>query len=270
MSKDAYYFSHDANARNDPKIIQMLSVYKAEGYGWYWMLIEMMREQENYRLSIKSKYAVNAYARELDADAERLQQYIDDCVNEFTCDGKGIFDKNDEYLWSESLLRRMKIKDGIAEKARQAALIRWGKVEDEAETSESIASASEINASVMQRKERKVKEKKERKRKENKGATTIAGHEVEVNWLIDLNQEFVEIDFYQELKKFEDYWTGGRRKLKNVRLALRKWMIKAMEFFKEKHPGTDTKFTKGKYGHMVATTAADLERLRTERARRNQ
>jgi len=264
MSKDAYYFSHDANARNDPKIIQMLSVYKAEGYGWYWMLIEMMREQENYKLSIKSKYAVNAYARELDADAERLQQYIDDCVNEFTCDGKGIFDKNDEYLWSESLLRRMRIKDGIAEKARQAALIRWGKDE----ISESIAPASNKDASAMQRKERK--ERKEKETKENKDTTTIAGHEVEANWLIDLNQEFVEIDFYQELKKFEDYWTGGRRKLKNVRLALRKWMIKAMEFFKEKHPGTDTKFTKGKYGHMVATTATDLERLRVERARRNQ
>ena len=31
--KDAYFFSHDCNARNDPKILALRSVYGAEGYG---------------------------------------------------------------------------------------------------------------------------------------------------------------------------------------------------------------------------------------------
>lgn len=31
--KDAYFFAHDCNARNDPKILALRSVYGAEGYG---------------------------------------------------------------------------------------------------------------------------------------------------------------------------------------------------------------------------------------------
>ncbi len=31
--KDAYYFPHDCNARNDPKILALRSVFGAEGYG---------------------------------------------------------------------------------------------------------------------------------------------------------------------------------------------------------------------------------------------
>ena len=46
--KDAYYFPHDCNARNDPKILALRSVFGAEGYGVYWMLIEILREQPDY------------------------------------------------------------------------------------------------------------------------------------------------------------------------------------------------------------------------------
>jgi len=47
MKKDAYYFSHDSNARHDPNICEMRLNYGMEGYGLYWVMIEMMREQEN-------------------------------------------------------------------------------------------------------------------------------------------------------------------------------------------------------------------------------
>ena len=47
--KDAYFFSHDCNARNDPKILALRSVYGAEGYGVYFMLVEILREQPEYQ-----------------------------------------------------------------------------------------------------------------------------------------------------------------------------------------------------------------------------
>ena len=65
MSKDAYYFSHDANARRDPRIAQMMSVYGFEGYGWYWALVEMMREQAQYKLDISGKYFYHGLSNEL-------------------------------------------------------------------------------------------------------------------------------------------------------------------------------------------------------------
>jgi hypothetical protein len=43
--KDAYYFSHDTNARNDPKIAAMRQSYGVEGYGLYWIVVEMLAER---------------------------------------------------------------------------------------------------------------------------------------------------------------------------------------------------------------------------------
>ena len=48
MSKDAYYFPHDSNARHDPKIVAMTAVYGMAGYGYYWAIIEILREQKDY------------------------------------------------------------------------------------------------------------------------------------------------------------------------------------------------------------------------------
>jgi len=40
MSKDAYYFSHDANAQDDEKILDLRADYGWEGYGLFWAVIE--------------------------------------------------------------------------------------------------------------------------------------------------------------------------------------------------------------------------------------
>ena len=48
--KDAYYFSHDSNARNDEKIMAMRSVYGLPGYAMYFMIVEILREQSNYKI----------------------------------------------------------------------------------------------------------------------------------------------------------------------------------------------------------------------------
>jgi len=151
MAKDAYYFSHDSNASQDPKILVMCSVYKAEGYGWYWMLVEMMREQEDYRLPIKGKYIINALALKMYADAERLHQFIDDCVKEFD-----LFKTDDSFIWSESLIKRMQGFDIKREKARLSALKRWHKNEPE---------QCERNANVPKTDALRVKESKVNKSK---------------------------------------------------------------------------------------------------------
>lgn len=151
--KEAYYFSHDSNASQDPKILQMCSVYKAEGYGWYWMLIEMMRDQENYKLSLKGKYAYHALAMRMYCERNAIEQFINDCIYEF-----GLFISDGDFVWSESLINRMKIKDDKAEKARKSAQIRWGNYKNDANEEQSQcdgnANASENDAL----KESKLKE----------------------------------------------------------------------------------------------------------------
>ena len=123
--KDAYYFPHDCNARNDPKVLALRSVFGAEGYGVYFMTIEILREQPDYRLKV-TKYLYNALAMQMQVQADKVQEIIEACCNEFT-DGEGssLLVNDGEYLYSASLLRRMDRVDNVSEARRAAARKRW-------------------------------------------------------------------------------------------------------------------------------------------------
>jgi hypothetical protein len=151
--KDAYYFSHDANARNDPKILALRSVYGYEGYGWYWALIEMLREQRDYKLKLDGKYDCNAYAMQMQCTADAVKKFINDCIFEFE-----LFDSDGVYFWSNSLIRRMGLREEKSDKARKAALARWEK--DKEPHSERNADAMQTHSerNAIKGKESKVKE----------------------------------------------------------------------------------------------------------------
>lgn len=116
--KDAYYFSHDSNARHDPKIIQLKSKYGMKGYGWYWVIVEMLREQENYKLNLTDD--LDSIAIETMSEPEVISGFIGDCIKKFK-----LFKKEHHYFYSQSLVERMKIMEENREKRRKAAKIRW-------------------------------------------------------------------------------------------------------------------------------------------------
>jgi hypothetical protein len=100
----------------------MISAYGAQGYGWYWMIVEMLREQKDYKYPIKTKYAYNAIAQELRVDVDATVTFIEDCINEFS-----LLSSDGDYLWSNSLADRMKPLDDRRRQARDAANARWNK-----------------------------------------------------------------------------------------------------------------------------------------------
>lgn len=104
--KDAYYFSHDSNSRHDFKIQALRSVYGMRGYGMYWVIIEMMRDTEDYKLPLNQKIVHIALSRELECTPEEAKQFINDCIYEF-----GLFTADESHFWSDSLVRRMEIKN---------------------------------------------------------------------------------------------------------------------------------------------------------------
>lgn len=159
VSKDAYYFSHDCNARRDPKILEMRSVYGMEGFGWYWVLVEMLREQTDYKLKLSR---CNGYAFEMQCTPDAAKKFIDDCINEFE-----LFVTDGEYFWSESLLRRMKEREQKSEQAKAAAKARWEKKsKDKGEESASNADAMQTHSdrNAIKGKESKVNKSKEKEK----------------------------------------------------------------------------------------------------------
>ena len=114
--KDAYYFPHDSNAHDDPKISKMFLAFEsAVGYGIYWVIIEMLRNEKNYKLKT-SDYDAIAYK------SHSGVEQVEDVVCSY---GLFSFDENNEYFWSESLLSRMMDVDIKREKAKASANIRW-------------------------------------------------------------------------------------------------------------------------------------------------
>lgn len=131
MAKDVYYFSHDSNARHDPKITAMRSVYGIEGVGRFWVLVEMMREADAFKLSLTGKYVWNAYAKQMEckSDADAMQ-FINDCIEEFD-----LFASDGQFFWSRSLLRRMDKKEQVKQKRIDAANARWNKTAPDQDSS---------------------------------------------------------------------------------------------------------------------------------------
>jgi hypothetical protein len=112
--KDTTYFSHDSDARNDLKCKALIKKYGMEGYGMYWVVIELMRSQEGYKLP-KKEYVYQGICDEIGKDIQFVKQFLDDCSNIFE-----LFISNGEYFFSQSLLDRMKKKDEKSEKNRKA------------------------------------------------------------------------------------------------------------------------------------------------------
>lgn len=100
MVKETYYFSHDSNAITDTKILNMRADYGLEGYGLYWVILEMMRGEKEYMLDLnKNTYRAVKTLSNTNIDVEK---YIDDCINDYK-----LFAVKDNKFYSESFLNRM-------------------------------------------------------------------------------------------------------------------------------------------------------------------
>mgnify|MGYP000509989054 CR=1 FL=1 len=101
--KDAYYFSHDANAQNDPNIVKLLFKHGWSGYGLYWAIIEKLRNEPEYIMD--TDYDMIAYALRTNSDL------IESIIGDFN-----LFVIEKECFYSPSLKRRMGRLDEIKEK----------------------------------------------------------------------------------------------------------------------------------------------------------
>lgn len=118
--KDAYYFPHDCNAKDDPKCVLLIEQLGLEGYGTFWVLVETLREQPDFRYPLK---LIPALARRYNTTAEKMKAVVLSYELFFVADGA--------FFFSESLNRRMQIyldkKKPLSEAGKKGNQIRWNK-----------------------------------------------------------------------------------------------------------------------------------------------
>ena len=110
--KETFYFPHDYNARNDPKLQNVLIDLGVEGIGVFWCIIEQLYEQGG-TLPISSSKSI-AFALHVDSEV------VDKVVNNY-----GLFKHDDENMWSDSVFNRLNRRKNISDKRKIAALSRW-------------------------------------------------------------------------------------------------------------------------------------------------
>jgi hypothetical protein len=142
--KDAYYFSHDSNARNDHKMLQLRCELGWEGYGLFFALLEIMRDEKNYMFPSN---AVATLTLCLSIDTALLDKFLN------TCFSVGLLVDDGENISSQSFISRMEMMDSKRKKRVKA-----GRAGGNATA---MLQQTSSNAVAKKGKEKKGKEKKE-------------------------------------------------------------------------------------------------------------
>lgn len=141
------YFTHEAGAIRDPKIIRMMVKWKCEGYGLYWAIVEAMREQTGYKIKIDD-YTYEWLSHICFCSIETIKEFVDDCVNIYK-----LFILKNEYLFSERLLRDMEEMERVSNAKRNNRL---GKTKKEQIDENDITNKEQKNNKQITKKIHKI------------------------------------------------------------------------------------------------------------------
>jgi len=160
-----YWFSHDFNAKDNPKIMLLIDELGMEGYGIYWVLIETLRgcPEAQYRYPLR---LLPSLARKYATTSPKVETVVRNY---------GLFSiENEEFFLSKSLCSRMGKYDLKREQMRINALAGVEKRKKEIRESEqklladlSLNGSSEqlhnSCSAIDELKEKRKEEKKKRK-----------------------------------------------------------------------------------------------------------
>lgn len=77
--KESWYLRHDLGARNDGKMLKLRTKFgNAEGYGIFWMVVEVMAESDGGMISCS---AYDELALSFGIGEEKIREFIDYCVS---------------------------------------------------------------------------------------------------------------------------------------------------------------------------------------------
>jgi len=109
----AEYFSHDYDAREDEKIIDMMADMGWAGYGLFWGLVELLYKNGG---KMRNNYDRLAYA--LNSHPDHLKQIIENY---------GLFQIKNGFFTSKSIIKRLSKRKAKSEVASANARKRWDK-----------------------------------------------------------------------------------------------------------------------------------------------
>lgn len=120
--KKTYYFQHDYNARNDPKLQALIIEMGVAGIGIYWCLVEMLYEQDG-EMPMNS---IKSIAYNLHVKQKTVERVIKDFgLFDYDDDKSENVEKSPKMFRNKSVLKRLNRIIDISEKRKRAIETRW-------------------------------------------------------------------------------------------------------------------------------------------------
>lgn len=256
-SKEAYYFSHDSNARNDERILAVRMRYKASGYGVYFMILERLRDSKDY-MSVKD---YNIIAFDLREDASLIKSVVEDF-------GLFVFTDCGKYFYSESLNKRMSKKDVVKTQLSingiKGNLIKNGYLtrenallisdEDVIKMNENVKATAlrpppDRPPTALKEKKRKEIKEKERERVKEKTNVFLPPTQNEV-YLFFLEKKLPDEVSKKESEKFYNFyeaknWLIGKNKMQKWKASASGWISRMNDFSNNQSMTYGTKKSNG-------------------------
>ncbi len=248
--KETYYFSHDYNAIQDPKMMAVLLNCGLSGIGMYWILIEILHQQQDNKISYQEYCDFIDFYGRLNEENEHLLNKIKQMLIDV-----GLFVKQDDLISSKRVLENKKQREILSEKRSIAG-------KKSAEIRLNQTSVEQNLTSAEQGKERKGKEKKgnniEREHQDAPPSELAKDFFNNVDKQLEVSNYLVEhykIDEHSaklEIAKFVSYWTEPNKSGKKQRWEMEKvfevkrrfatWFLKANSFQSNKTQVPNFKF----------------------------
>jgi hypothetical protein len=209
MAKDAYYFPHDSNAKDDPKSIMLIEELGLEGYGIFWVLIETLRDQPEYKAPMSM---LPALGRRYNSSGEKFRAVVS---------RYGLFEvDNNEFFFSKSFGKRMELIDKkrkeLSDAGKLGNIIRWQSRGESGGDGVAIAiKEKEIKVNKI-----KGEESTDVQRKRFTPPTVDEVFEL----MNDRNKSEYFVNYYQS-----NGWKVGKTPMKDWRATVRNWQLKDKE-----------------------------------------
>jgi hypothetical protein len=243
--KDAYWFPHDSNARHDPKICSLIRKCGVEGYGMYWIVVEMLRDENDHEYALGlDEDTMDAIADQCRCESEKARQFV------LTAIRLKLFGSDEESFWSPSLRRRMERRAGLSQARAEAGQI-GGKRKAENWQSEANSQQTSSKPLANPSEERRGEESISKK---SRGEETLFPFEItplmadcfevlqsvkgypfneqeDAKLVTGLVRDFPGVDILLELRSWERYkMDKPLEKKSSPRAQIGTWMRKAREF----------------------------------------
>ena len=214
--KDSFYFPHDYNAIQDPKMMILLSKCGLSGVGLYWILVEILHQQPDGTIKEEEfvKF-IEFYCHFQSQGISLLDSIEQELIN---C---GLLIKENGMIKSIRVIRNKQFREGLKESGKRGADKRWGKNSPPMHTL--IASSSPPYATPNAIKG------KERKGKEIEKTIEIGGLILKDRFLNNLKTIYGVLNVESEILACITWYKNKGREIKSWDRAIANWLKIAYE-----------------------------------------